>query len=97
MSHRALVVEVRCKPERVDDFVERATRHAALVREEPGCLRCDVLRPEDGGSTIYLYELFRDEDALAEHARMPYMPGFVEDMTAMAEGRTRTQCVVANS
>ena len=97
MSHRALIVEFRCKPERVDDFIARATRHAATVREEPGCLRCDVLRPEEGGATVYLYELFRDAEALRTHAGMPYMPGFGEDVKPMIKGRTRTQCVVLNS
>jgi quinol monooxygenase YgiN len=97
MAHRALIVEFQCKTDRVNDFVNRATDHAATVRREPGCLRCDVLRPEEGGTTVYLYELFQDGLALETHFGMPYMPKFVADFELMIESRTRTQCEVVNS
>lgn len=92
MTERALLVAFHCLPGRKADFIQRAMRHAETVRREPGCMRCDVLEPNDDGNVIYLYELFADEAELAAHAAMPYMPQFVADAKAMTEFRTRTEC-----
>ncbi|RXJ73079.1 antibiotic biosynthesis monooxygenase [Veronia nyctiphanis] len=39
----------------------------ASVRDEPGCLTFDVVAARDEESTFYLYEVYRDQEALAEH------------------------------
>jgi len=96
MSHRAIVFKAECKPERREDFIRRAQRHAGIVRSEPGCIRCDVLVPEEGGNTVYLYELFEDEAALKAHSAMPYMPGWREDITPMVVRREPTFVIVTN-
>jgi (4S)-4-hydroxy-5-phosphonooxypentane-2,3-dione isomerase len=96
MSHRAILFRAECKPERREEFIARAQRHAGIVRSEPGCLRCDVLVPEGGGNTIYLYELFEDEAALKAHSEMPYMPGWREDITPMVTDREPTFTIVTN-
>lgn len=96
MSHRAIVFKAVCKPEFREDFIRRAQRHAGIVRSEPGCLRCDVLVPEDGGNTIFLYELFEDEAALKAHSEMPYMPEWRSDITPMVESREPTFVIVTN-
>lgn len=96
MSARALIVAFHCKPGLVSDFIDRANRHAARVQQEPGCIRCDVLKPEAGGTVIYLYELFANEAALSAHSEMPYMPDFVSDAQRMIESRVRTECELVN-
>lgn len=97
MSHRAIVFKAVCKPERRDEFISRAQRHAGIVRSEPGCIRCDVLVPDEAHSnTIFLYELFEDEAALKVHSEMPYMPEWREDITPMVESREPTFVIVTN-
>lgn len=96
MSHRAIVFKAECKPECREDFIRRAQRHAGIVRSEPGCIRCDVLVPEQGGNTIYLYELFEDEAAIKAHSAMPYMPGWREDIAPMVVSREPTFVIVTN-
>ncbi|MBT3358695.1 MAG: antibiotic biosynthesis monooxygenase [Rhodospirillales bacterium] len=96
MSHRAIVFRAECKPEFRADFIARAQRHAGIVRSEPGCMRCDVLVPQEGGNLIFLYELFEDEAALEAHKEMPYMPGWREDITPMVADRDATFVIVTN-
>ncbi|NQU71432.1 MAG: antibiotic biosynthesis monooxygenase [Rhodospirillales bacterium] len=96
MSHRAIVFRAECKPEFREDFIARAQRHAAIVRSETGCIRCDVLVPQEGGNVIFLYELFEDEAALKIHSEMPYMPGWREDITPMVISREPTFVIVTN-
>ena len=96
MSHRAIVFKAVCKPECRADFISRAQRHAAIVRSETGCLRCDVLVPEEGGNTIYLYELFEDAAALKVHSEMPYMSEWRADIDSMVESREPTFVIVTN-
>ncbi|MBL6946576.1 MAG: antibiotic biosynthesis monooxygenase [Rhodospirillales bacterium] len=96
MSHRAILFRAECKPECREDFIARAQRHAGIVRSEPGCIRCDVLVPEETGNVIFLYELFEDEAALKTHSEMPYMPGWREDITPMVVTREPTFTIVTN-
>lgn len=96
MSHRAIVFRAECKPERREDFIRRAQRHAGIVRSEPGCIRCDVLVPEAGGNTVFLYELFEDEAALEAHRDMPYMPEWREDIAPMVDAREPILTIVTN-
>ncbi len=96
MSHRAIVFRAECKPEFRADFIARAQRHAAVVRSEPGCIRCDVLVPVDDGNVIFLYDLFDDEAALKAHSEMPYMPGWREDIAPMVITRDATFTIVTN-
>jgi len=96
MSHRAIILKAVCKPSRREDFIRRAQRHAGIVRSEPGCIRCDVLVPEEGGNTIYLYELFQDEAAIKAHSEMPYMPGWREDIAPMVTKREPIRVIVTN-
>lgn len=96
MIPRAIIFRVECRPDRRDDYIARAQRHAAMVRDEAGCIRCDVVIPEEGGNVIYLYELFEDDAALKAHAEMPYMPGWREDIAPMVVSREPTFCHVRN-
>jgi autoinducer 2-degrading protein len=63
----ATLVQVRVKPEHIDDFI-RATRanHLASV-QEPGNLRFDVLQAPDESDRFLLYEAYASADAAAAH------------------------------
>lgn len=59
-----VIVSLRIKPDRVERFLEAIDRQATLsLREEPGCLRFDVLRVEDEAGRFLLYEIYANEDA----------------------------------
>ena len=57
---------------------------ADSVRLEPGCLRFDVLAPDDGpGRTCVLYEVYTDRAAFDRHLAMPHYLEFDRRTRAM--------------
>ena len=64
----ALMVEFGVKPERRKDFLDLMRSHARMtLDQEPGCEQFDVLDPTEGGTSVFLYEVYRDAAALQEH------------------------------
>ena len=69
----AIWVKVRVKPERRDEFL-KAIEHDALgsERDEPGCMRFNVLRDEKDPNLYYFYEVYKDQAALEAHRAAPH-------------------------
>lgn len=66
-------VTLQIKPERLDAFLEAMLQNASsAVRDEPGCLRFDVVQDQEDPNRIYLYEVYRDEAALDAHRQSPH-------------------------
>ena len=59
-----LVVSIKARPGKVDDFVRLIDRHARISKKEPGCLRFDVSR---AGDTFLLDEVFASYVDLCAH------------------------------
>ena len=68
-----LHVTIQVKPEHVKEFLE-VVRHDAehSEKDEPGCLRFDVLQDRDDPHRFYFYEVYRDEAAFAAHRETPH-------------------------
>ena len=63
-----VIVSAKVKPEQRSTFLRAIEDNAvASVREEPGCLRFDVVRDNDDPDHYLLYEVYRDADAFATH------------------------------
>lgn len=74
----AVTVLFRLKEGRYPAFVTEIRRNARLSLEnEPGCTRFDVCVDEAAGE-VFLYELYRDEAAFADHKMMPHYLEFQE-------------------
>jgi len=69
----AILVKVRVKPELREKFL-KAIEHDALgsERDEPGCLRFNVLRDEKDENVYYFYEVYKDQAALEAHRAAPH-------------------------
>ena len=65
-------VTVFVKPEFVDRFIEASKANASGARQEPGCVRFDVLRCEDDPHRFLFYEVYRKKDDLAAHQKTPH-------------------------
>ncbi len=60
----ALVVSLRVKPERREEFLRAAEEDSRGSREdEPGCLRFDVHQQVANPTRFLLHEIYTDEDA----------------------------------
>jgi autoinducer 2-degrading protein len=62
-----IIVRLEVKPDRVNDFLNLVTFNARESRKEPGNLRFDVVRSVDSPTLFRLYEVYRDEAAVAAH------------------------------
>jgi autoinducer 2-degrading protein len=69
----AMLVKVRIKPDMRDKFL-KAIEHDALgsERDEPGCLRFNVLQDEKDQNVYYFYEVYKDQAALEAHRAAPH-------------------------
>ena len=69
----AILVKVKIKPEGREKFL-RAIEVDALgsEKDEPGCLRFNVLQDADDENTYYFYEVYRDQAAFDEHLKTPH-------------------------
>ncbi len=74
-----LHVTVRVKPEQVVKFLDAARENAEhSERDEPGCLRFDVIQDRDDPHCFYFYEVYRDEAALAAHRQTAHFTSYFE-------------------
>jgi autoinducer 2-degrading protein len=74
-----LHVTIQVKPERVSEFLD-IVRHDAehSEKDEPGCLRFDVIQDRDDQNRFYFYEVYRDEAALEAHRQTPHFKLYAE-------------------
>jgi (4S)-4-hydroxy-5-phosphonooxypentane-2,3-dione isomerase len=78
-----IVVRLEVKPERVDDFLKLVSFNAAESRKEPGNLRFDVIRSIDNPTLYRLYEVYRDEAAIAAHQATPHYAKWRAEIEAL--------------
>jgi len=67
-----LVVQLEIEPERVDEFIGVMTKDLEGSRNEPGCLRFDLLRDQTDKNKFTLFEVYKDADAVAAHREFPH-------------------------
>ena len=64
----ALVVPLKVKPEMCEKFLAAALDDSTCsVRDEPGCLRFDVLQDNTDPNKFFFYEVYLDENAVKAH------------------------------
>ena len=79
-----LHVTVQVKPEHVAEFLEVIRYDAEhSEKDEPGCLRFDVIQDKDDQNRFYFYEVYRDEAALEAHRQTPHFKHYFEKSRAL--------------
>jgi quinol monooxygenase YgiN len=72
-----LQVTVQVKPDHVSQFLEQVRYDAEhSEKDEPGCLRFDVIQDRDDPNRFYYYEVYRDEAALEAHRQAPHFKAY---------------------
>ncbi len=90
-----LLVTLTCAPGKREAFVARVRAHAATcLAEEDGCIRFDVLVPDDEEDTVHLYEVYIDDAAIETHLGTAHMARYMEDVGPLLTGRVRRKCAV---
>lgn len=81
-----IIVKTQLKPGQRERFLEAMLPNAAAsVREEPGCHVFDLLEDQQDPNLFYLYEIYRDEAALAEHKQTPHYQASREVVNPLIE------------
>ncbi len=84
-----IVVRWRIKDGYVADFETQMQAHVAATKAaEPGCLRFDVARDKKEPRTYHLFEVYRDDQAIAEHATSPTLAKLREKIPLWVEDRS---------
>jgi len=68
----ALVVTIDIKPGQKDALLATLDDARGSVRNEPGCVRFDVIQDEHSENRIYLYEVYADRAAFDAHTKTPH-------------------------
>ena len=69
----AMWVKVRVKPDARERFLKAIEVDAlGSERDEPGCMRFNVLQDGQDQNVYYFYEVYRDEAALEAHRAAPH-------------------------
>ena len=69
----AMWVKVRVKPDARERFLKAIEVDAiGSERDEPGCMRFNVLQDRQDANVYYFYEVYRDEAALEAHRAAPH-------------------------
>ncbi len=77
MARFTILVRFRIVDGHMATFLPLITENAeASRRDEPGCERFDVLRPDEQPDCILLYEIYRDRAAFAEHCASVHFKRF---------------------
>ncbi|MDQ2803147.1 MAG: antibiotic biosynthesis monooxygenase [Pseudomonadota bacterium] len=96
MNKLALVAEFGVKPERRAQFLELMVSHAkSALDEEEGCLQFDVAVARDNENQIVLYELYKDDAAMAEHMNSAHLAETRKAYADMIATKRVTICKLA--
>ncbi len=69
----AIWVKVKIKAAMREKFLKAIEADAlGSERDEPGCLRFNVLQDEKDENVYYFYEVYKDQAALEAHRGMPH-------------------------
>ena len=96
MSMIAIVVEFEIDAAAKAQLMSIIRAHARRTKEqEPGCIRFDILEPqEDGGKKsadrLMLFELYRDKEAFDAHRASPNLPRFFSETKQFVKNRRAT-------
>ena len=85
-------VQVRVRPDRVDEFVAATLANARASVQEPGVVRFDVVQDKADPAHVVLVEVYRDDAAAAAHKATAHYATWrdtVADLMAQPRESTR--------
>lgn len=67
-----ITVQLLVKADKVEEFLDLTLSNAREARQEPGCVRFDVLRKEKEPSRFLFYEVYRTPEDHKAHQQTPH-------------------------
>src|SRR5215510_9599525 len=91
----AIWVKVRIKPDQRQRFLKAIEEDAlGSERDEPGCLRFNVLQDAQDQNVYYFYEIYKDQAALEAHRAAPHYAIWRAAADALHPGLSRQPSVL---
>ncbi len=88
-------VEVSVQAENVDQFIEVTKTIAAKTRAEQGNLRFEIHQSRDDPTLFFLFETYKDENAISEHKATDYYTAWRKAAEPlMAKPRRTSNCKI---
>jgi len=85
-----LVVDLRIKPDCVEQFMAECLKNAKAAREtEPGCRQFDVIVDPADRTKLCFYEVYDDERAFEAHQQTPHFKHYLANALQYLESRER--------
>lgn len=95
MPKLAIVATIEVVPGRMDEYLPLMMAHRArCLKDEPGTLQFEVLRPGDDSSKLMLFEVYRDDAAFEAHLKGASMATLREASAGMRQNMSGTRCAV---
>src|SRR5690348_1232826 len=95
MNMKALFVSLTVKPDKRSEFLAGAEDDSTCsVRDEPGCLRFDVLEDDNDENKFYFYEVYTDDAAFTAHTQAPHYARWRKASEACVESSQRIDAKV---
>jgi len=86
-------IKVRIKPEKRQRFLDAIKVDAVgSERDEPGCVRFNVLQDDTDKNVYYFYEVYLDEAAVAAHRAAPHYAVWQAAADTLDGPLERTEC-----
>ncbi len=90
MSNLVLVVNVKVKPGHADALIPAMLENAAQSALEETCYQFDVIVSQDNPNTFMFYEVYEDEQALADHRQTPHYLNYYNLMQELGDNVERS-------
>jgi len=72
------IFQAEIKEEKIEEFLKLIKINAEKTREEPKCLRFDVLRSQSNPNKFFFYELYEDVSAIDYHKTQDHYKSWAE-------------------
>ncbi len=90
MSNLVLVVNVKIKPGHADALIPAMLENATQSALEETCYQFDVIVSQDDPNTFMFYEVYKDEQALADHRQTPHYLNYYNLMQELGDNVERS-------
>jgi len=79
MGLSALVVKIQMKAEFREQFLKEMWADAiGSEKNEPGCLMFNIVHDKADPNILYLFEVYKDDEAIETHKKMPHFVKWLE-------------------
>ncbi len=93
MNRIALNVEIECTPGSRENVLDALASHRErCLAGEPGTLQFEIMVPSDDPARIYLFELYRDDEALKAHAAGPSITRYRLEIASWVKETRISRC-----